>query len=120
MNLAACVVALLAGLDVTAAAHAHGFVDRTTPAAGSTVRGSPAEVKMWFSQAVEPAFSTMQVLDKSGKKMDQKDIGADAADPTLLRVSLPPLAPGTYRVNWRVLSRDGHVTKGSFTFDVAP
>ncbi len=39
--------------------------------------------------------------------------------PKLLRVSLPNLAPGTYRVMWRVLSVDTHVSEGDFTFDVA-
>jgi len=38
----------------------------------------------------------------------------------LLRVSLPVLPPGAYRVTWRVLSVDAHVTEGDFTFDVAP
>jgi methionine-rich copper-binding protein CopC len=41
-------------------------------------------------------------------------------DRTLLRISLPPLAPGKYRVTWRVLSVDTHVATGEFTFDVAP
>jgi methionine-rich copper-binding protein CopC len=120
MKLAACIVALLGGLGIAAPACAHGFIDRSSPAAGSTVRGSPAEVKIWFSQAVEPAFSTLQVVDKNGEQVDRKDKRADPGDPTLLRVSLPPLTPGTYRVNWRVLSKDGHVTKGEFTFNVAP
>jgi hypothetical protein len=38
----------------------------------------------------------------------------------LLRVSLPKLVPGTYRVTWRVLSVDTHVTEGDFTFAVVP
>jgi methionine-rich copper-binding protein CopC len=37
----------------------------------------------------------------------------------VLRVSLPPLEPGRYRVTWRVLSVDTHVTEGDFTFEVA-
>ena len=37
---------------------------------------------------------------------------------TLLRVSLPPLHPGMYRVVWRVLSVDSHVTEGQFAFRV--
>jgi methionine-rich copper-binding protein CopC len=31
---------------------------------------------------------------------------------------LPALAPGRYRVVWRALSIDTHVTHGSFAFDV--
>ena len=44
----------------------------------------------------------------------------DRANPALLQVSLPKLAPGQYRVVWRALSVDTHVTEGDFTFDVVP
>ena len=116
---AACIVALLAAVG-TSAAFAHTLLDRSVPAADSVVHGPPAEVKLWFSQALEPAFSTLRVVDKNAKQVDQKDKRVDAGDATLLRVSLHPLAPGTYRVIWRVLSADGHVSKGDFTFGVVP
>ncbi len=120
MKRAASLVAMLAALAIADAASAHAFLDRALPAVGSTVHGPPAEVKLWFSQELEPAFSTVRVLDKSDKQVDGKDKQVDRGDATLLRVSLPPLAPGTYRVVWRVLSTDTHVTEGDFTFEVAP
>jgi hypothetical protein len=33
-------------------------------------------------------------------------------------VSLPPLVPGRYTVNFRVLSVDGHVVESKLTFTV--
>ena len=69
---------------------------------------------------LEPAFSTIKVLDQTGKPVDNGDKAVDASDRTLLRVSLPQLPPGTYRVVWRALSVDTHVTEGAFTFDVVP
>ncbi|HUL92368.1 MAG TPA: copper resistance CopC family protein [Burkholderiales bacterium] len=113
---AACAVAWLHA----PAAFAHAYLDRAVPEASSTVHGSPAEVKLWFSHALEPAFSTVRVVDKTGKQMDRKDKRVDAGEATLLKVSLPPLPPGSYRVIWRVLSADGHVTRGEFGFEVAP
>ena len=101
-------------------AHAHAFLDHALPAVGSAVHASPGQVKLWFTQALEPAFSTVQVFDPNGKRIDRGDAQVDRADATLLFVSLPKLAPGTYRVKWRVLSVDTHVTEGDFTFDVAP
>ena len=101
-------------------AGAHAFLDHAAPAVGSTVHGSPSQVKLWFTQQLEPAFSSAQVLDRSGKRVDKADAKVDASDATLLLVSLPQLAPGTYKVTWRVLSVDTHVTEGDFTFDVAP
>jgi copper resistance protein C len=102
------------------AAAAHAFLDHAVPAVGSSVHGSPAQVKLWFTQRLEPAFSSAQVLDRSGTRIDKADVKVDAGDPTLLLVSLPQLAPGTYRVTWRVLSVDTHVTEGDFTFNVLP
>jgi hypothetical protein len=101
-------------------AGAHAFLDHATPAVGSAVHASPAQVRLWFTQRLEAAFNTLRVQDASGKQVDKGDIQVDRADATLLEVSLPQLAPGTYRVSWRVLSVDTHVTEGDFTFDVKP
>jgi len=112
--------ALLFALALPAAALAHAFLDRAVPAVGSTVHGPPAEVRLKFSQPLEPAFSTVRVLDSSGKQVDRMDKQLDRNDASLLKVSLPRLAPGVYRVVWRVLSVDTHVTEGDYKFEVAP
>lgn len=120
MKTPACVLATLAALAMSTAAFAHAFLDRATPAVGSTVFGPPAEVRLWFTQELEPAFSTLRVFDRSGRQVDGRDRQVDSGERTLLRVSLPPLAPGIYRVVWRVLSVDTHVTEGDYTFEIAP
>jgi methionine-rich copper-binding protein CopC len=113
-------LAFASAMMLVSLAGAHAFLDHATPAVGSAVRASPAQVKLWFTQQLEPAFSSVRVLDRSGKQVDKGDPQVDRADATLLHVSLPQLAPGTYRVAWRVLSVDTHVTEGDFTFDVIP
>ena len=70
---------------------AHAYLDRAQPVAGSVVHESPRELTLF-----------------------------DGADAKVLRVPLPKLAAGTYRVKWRILSVDTHVSEGEFTFDVAP
>ncbi len=99
-------------------ASAHAYLDRALPVAGSVVRESPREVKLWFTQRVESAFSRIEVFDAAGKRVDAGDVTIDPGDAKLLRVSLPALAPGTYRVKWRVVSVDTHASEGGFTFDV--
>ena len=96
------------------AAHAHAFLDHANPRVGSTVRTAPHEVTLWFTQKLEPSFSSAQVTDGSGARVDQ---GAHAAG-MQIHVSVKPLPPGTYRVRWKVLSVDTHTTEGSFTFRV--
>ena len=100
-------------------ASAHAFLDHAVPAVGSVAHGPPRELRLWFTQRLEPAFSSSQVLDQSGKRVDNGDPHLDPADASALVVSLPPLAPGKYRVVWRVLSVDTHVTEGDFTFQIA-
>ena len=120
MGSALRVFAILGALAAAPYAIAHAFLDHASPRVGSTVRGAPPAVKLWFTEELEPAFSTIRVLDKNGKPVDRGDAHVDKSDRTLLEVALPPLEPGTYRVRWRVVSVDTHVTEGDFTFGVAP
>ena len=107
--------ALLLGAGV---ASGHAFLDHTEPRVGSTVKAAPAQVRVWFTQDLEPAFSTLEVVSQAGDRVDRGPAKVDSASPALLQVPLKPLGPGTYRVKWRVLSVDTHVTEGDFTFRV--
>ena len=97
-----------------ASAHAHAFLDHANPRVGSTVRTAPREVTLSFTQKLEPSFSSAQVTDASGARVDQ---GAQVSGMTI-HVPVRTLSPGTYRVRWHVLSVDTHKTEGSFTFRV--
>ena len=112
--------ALVLALAWPPSTFAHTFLDHATPRADSAVRESPASIKLWLSEALEPAFSTVEVRDKTSQRIDKADPRVDAANPKLLQVSLPRLAAGKYRVSWRVLSVDTHVDKGEFSFEVKP
>jgi methionine-rich copper-binding protein CopC len=98
---------------------AHAFLRKAEPGVGSTVKGSPNEITIQFTEEVEPAFSKIQVFNAEGKEVDKGDGQVDPSDQTRLAVSLPSLAPGTYKVVWRVVSVDTHVTNGKFTFTVS-
>ena len=113
------VAVLAAWLLGAGVASGHAFLDHAEPRVGSTVKSPPSQVRAWFTQSLEPAFSTLEVFNQSGARVDQGPAKANAADPAMLQVPLRPLGPGTYRVKWRVLSVDTHVTEGDFTFRVA-
>lgn len=83
---------------------------------GTVISISPAHVRIWFDGVLEPLFSTLQVRNTSGQVVDRGDGHVDESDQTLFEVSLPPLSPGTYRVFWSVVARDGHRTQGDYTF----
>ena len=98
---------------------AHAFLKDADPGVGSTMQRSPSEVRIRFTENIEPAVSSIQVFDASGKEVDKRDVHLDHFDGALLHVSLPRLGAGTYKVLWRVVSIDTHVTNGDFTFRVA-
>ena len=99
---------------------AHAFLDRADPPVGSTVKSTPSQVRIWFTENLEPAFSRIRVLNQAGQQVDLNDSQADPSNAALLRISIPPLSPGAYKVIWRVLSVDTHITEGDFTFRIAP
>ena len=112
-------LALAVVLAIAGTAAGHAFLDRAEPRVGGRVRTPPAQVMLWFTERLEPAYSRVQVVNQAGQRVDRHD-GAVGGDGRQLRASLTPLPPGTYRVVWRVLSVDTHVTEGDFTFQVAP
>jgi methionine-rich copper-binding protein CopC len=110
-------VLVICALTATVAA-AHAVLQRSEPRVASTLRRPPDEVKLYFSERLEPAYSTIRVLDGQGAQVDRRESRVDRTNLTLLRTPLPPLPPGTYTVRWRVLSIDGDVTEGHFTFTI--
>ena len=100
-------------------AWAHAFLDHADPKVGSTINHSPAELKIWFTQNLEPTFSSVQVQDAQGKdEVGKKDLHLDGKDKSLAIVSLPHLPPGTYTVIWHAVSVDTHRTQGRFKFTI--
>ncbi|MFY9957058.1 copper resistance CopC family protein [Bradyrhizobium sp.] len=96
-------------------ATAHAFLDHAEPRVGNKVAAPPREVTLWFTQKLEPAFSTITVSNAAGERVDT---GKPRISGTQMSVSLRPGGSGTYHVTWHVLSVDTHTTEGNFTFQV--
>ena len=105
-------------LGASSLAQAHAFLDHADPKVGSTVKGPPSAIKVWFTEELEPAFSKIRVYDATGNEVDKKDVKVDSTDKTLMSVSLPGLPPGIYKVKWSAVAVDTHHTTGTFTFTV--
>jgi methionine-rich copper-binding protein CopC len=109
------VASLLLAPLATTTAWAHAFLDHASPLVGSTVRSAPREVALSYTQNLEAAFSTVEVTDATGARVDQ---GKPQISGSTMRVGLKAIGPGSYRVRWHVLSVDTHTTDGSFSFHV--
>lgn len=102
-------------LLATGQASAHAMLDHAEPRVGNKVATVPREVKLWFTQKLEAAFSTITVTDSAGQRVDT---GKTRVNGSEMSVSLRAGGAGTYHVTWHVLSLDTHTTDGSFTFQV--
>ena len=105
-------------LAMPGASLGHAFPDHSAPKVGETVTAPPAGVYIWFDGNLEPAFSKIVVQDTSGKAVDQGNGRVNPSNSVLLEVGLPKLPPGTYKVLWNVVSRDGHRTSGDYSFQI--
>ena len=95
---------------------AHAKLQSSTPAADAQLAAAPKTLTLNFSEAAQLALLKLSTngtdvpvaVDKSAKASQT------------FTLTLPPLAPGKYTVQWSaVAADDGHVTKGTFTFSVA-
>ncbi len=99
---------------------AHAFPTTTNPPAGSTLKMAPTQVVINFTEEIEPHFSTLEVVNATGTRLDKNDAHIGPQGAKQFVVDLSPLTPGTYKVIWHATSVDTHKTQGSFNFTVAP
>jgi methionine-rich copper-binding protein CopC len=104
-------------LTAGTAAKAHAFLDHAEPRVGNKVASPPHAVTLWFTQNLEPAFSSVTVTNAAGQRVD---VGKPRVSGNQMSVSLRGGGTGTYHVSWHVLSVDTHKTEGNFTFQVGP
>jgi len=107
------IVALL--LTITPAA-AHSLLLESFPAAETAHASTPTELRLRFNNRIEKRLSRLRLVDDRGARRDLPVNPDGAAD--WLTASLPAITPGRYRVEWQVLSTDGHVVSGRFSFTV--
>lgn len=130
---------------VTTPGHAsrvrHLRLVKSFPAADSVLHASPDAVRLWLSETPEVPATKITMTSASGatvKLAPVKLVAAGTAAGTaghaagtaasvdknaiksapLTAALAAPIAPGTYTVSWRTMSRDGHVVKGTFAFKV--
>jgi len=106
---------LIFGLYGRAMAHAN--LVSSVPAAGATV-AAPTEVVITFSELLDPAGSSIVVMDSAGATVSEGTATVLANDNTTMRVALRTgLAAGQYTVQWNSRSAaDGDDAQGDFTF----
>lgn len=112
-------VMLGAALPGEASAHAH--LQSANPAPNAMVSTPPREVRISFSETIEPSLSAIQIVGAQGPVAAASKAFVDQGAPATLIVKLSqPLLPGAYEARWRCVGMDSHVMRGSYHFEVRP
>ena len=100
----------------------HNRLVKSSPGDGDSLATSPAEIKLWFSERPEVAFTSATLIRGTPDSARIGPLKAATTDDSLaVRLAVPSvLTPGTYVVAWRTASRDGHAIRGRFNFIVTP
>lgn len=107
----------LCGLIVSGPCLAHAHLQSSTPANDAQLTESPKTLLLNFSEAAQLA---MLKLVGAGKEFPIP-LDKTAKPGQTFTLALPALAPGSYTVHWTAVAvDDGHVTKGTFMFSIAP
>jgi methionine-rich copper-binding protein CopC len=119
-TLSFCFVALLGFGLGTADAAAHSRLTKSDPAARAVLEAAPKELKLWFNEAVEPAFAKVWIVPANGPQISLTSRG-DSSDRKLLIVTFPDNVPaGAVVIGYHVLSVDGHTVDDKLSFTVKP
>lgn len=101
-------------------ASAHADLVAATPGRGAHLTALPSQVKLEFEENLlslgNAKTNIVTVTDSAGREIEKADSKLSGR---FLTVSLNPAGvSGTFTVNWRVVSGDGHPVKGSYQFSV--
>ncbi|MEP7289801.1 MAG: CopD family protein [Chloroflexota bacterium] len=99
-------------------AKAHGFLIRSIPASGAVLDRAPSRIQAWFTEGLEPKFSTLGLTNEKGETIPLDQDGVSPTNPSQLAARLPAGLPdGSYIVTLRVaFADDGHVVTETFPF----
>jgi copper transport protein len=95
----------------------HATLVSSEPVANSRLASSPTRVRLVFSEPVEGKLGRISLHPSAGGAIRLR-VGADPRDVHAVIAPVDSLAPGSYRVEWRVVSADGHPVDGTFVFAV--
>ena len=99
-------------------ASAHAVVTSSTPTDGQILATPPQEVQITFSESVSSDLGGLTVLNSAGERVDNDNSTMGTGGVVLSTTVQPDLADGTYVMNYRVVSSDGHPINGAIVFGV--
>lgn len=98
---------------------AHAYIIKSTPFENQILTKSPNKVSIEFDETIQTVFHSLRVFDMNGIQVDKGDSQVDPKIPSIIHCDLKSHLPdGTYRIEWKVVSSDGHPVEGVIPFGV--
>ncbi|GJL76469.1 MAG: hypothetical protein NMNS02_25750 [Nitrosomonas sp.] len=97
---------------------AHASLVKSDPPRRASLTESPSQVQLWFSEEIEAAYASVVVLDSNDNNVTNNEPQAAEDDRKSVVLAVPELGPGSYKVQFRVLSVDGHVVESNYGFRI--
>ena len=110
------VILLLAVLAATTPLCAHAVLMESKPKANSTVKGPDVPIWLRFNVRVDGKRSRLQVVTSDGSTVPVDTPKQNAPD--ILESHVSGLKPGSYKLQWKALASDGHMSNGEVDFTV--
>ena len=107
-------MAMLPLLLFSLSAAAHSELRQSVPAAGAVLISPPEQVELHFTERVQ--VTALRLFQENGEEVSlpRRVIRTTSRE----HIALPPLAPGGYRAEWRIISADGHPVGGVIPFRI--
>ena len=118
LRLACLALALMLTLVNAAPAVAHAEPREAMPRPGAVLSKSPDEIRLTFNEPLRSA-STFVVYNRVFENVPGIEPRVVAGSKEQLAAGVPKLAPGVYTVQWNVVGSDGHLSSGSYSFEVS-
>lgn len=103
-------------LALAPAAAAHSELRRSVPAAGAVLAAAPDRIELHFNERVQLTALRLRRVEGEEVALPRRAIRKATSE----TIPLPPLPPGDYRAEWRIISADGHPAGGVIPFRILP
>ena len=105
---------LLLFLLASMPAAAHSELRRSVPAAGAVLMHAPEQIELHFNERVQ--LTALRLYREGGEEVSLPRRAIRTANMEI--IAMPPLPPGAYRAEWRIISADGHPAGGVIPFRI--
>jgi methionine-rich copper-binding protein CopC len=112
-------ILLFSALIYAAPAHAQPVLRDASPPPEAVLSTPPAEITLTFDRILSDTYTSIQVINEAGERVDKRDSAIDPANRFVVRVSLPPLFEGRYTVSYTASGLGSStIVSGSYQFTV--